>query len=154
MNMTVMKKDYFIFKTQISFSVKTDVIEPDEITKELGFEPNRFFKKGDIFTSKYSSRIGHKQWSLWTIDSAWTQLKEETVRHHIEYFKEILLPKVDILKRYKEDNRFELSFWISVKTDDAGFSLDLDESEMDFLNAFSNRVHFSLLTEESPLNGM
>ena len=141
-----MERDYFLFKTHISFGIKTDEIEPDIITKELSVEPNRFFKKGDVFTSKFSPRIGHREWNIWAVDSEWTILKEETVNHHIEYFKKILLPKANILKKYKEDNRFEVSFWIWIETDNAGFGLDLDERDMTFLNDFSNRVHISLLT--------
>lgn len=141
-----MERDYFLFKTHINFSIRTDTVEPDIITKELSIKPNRYLKKGDIVTSKFSPRVGYREWNLWTIDSEWTILKEETVSHHIEYLKKILLPKAEILKKYKEDNRYELSFWIWVETDDAGFGLDLDENEMTFLNNFSNRVHFSLLT--------
>jgi hypothetical protein len=141
-----MERDHFIFKTHISFSIKSDEIELDIITRELCIEPSKIFKKGDVFTSDFSPRIGHREWNLWTVDSVWTILKEETVNHHIEYFKEILLPKVDVLKKYKKDNRFEISFWIWIETDDAGFGLDLLENDVAFLNDCSNRIHISLLT--------
>lgn len=144
-----MERDCFIFKTQISFGIKTDEIEPEIITKDLGIKPDRFFKKGDEFSSKFSSRIGHREWNVWMIDSNWTILKEETVSHHIEYLKKILLPKVDILKKYKNDSCFELSFWVTIQTDDVGFSFDLLEDEMAFLNDFSNRVHFALIVVPS-----
>jgi hypothetical protein len=144
-----MKRNNFVFKTHIDFGIKSDVIEPDVITKELNISPSRFYKKGDVFTSKYSPRIGYRQWNIWTIDSKWTILEEETVSHHIEYLKSVLFPKINILKRYKEDKRFELSFWIWIETDNAGIGLDLLEDEISFMNSIANRIHFSLIINDN-----
>ncbi len=143
-----MERDFFMYKTQISFGITTDdlSIEPLSITEELQLNPSRMHKKGDTFIGKHTGTMGTKPRTIWAIDSEWICLEEETVSHHIEYFKFILLPKTDILKKYKEDNRFEVGFWIWIETDNAGFGLDLDENEIAFLNDFSNRVHFSLLT--------
>ncbi|MDR3227681.1 MAG: hypothetical protein LBT56_08445, partial [Prevotellaceae bacterium] len=61
----------------------------------------------------------------------------------------ILLPKIDILKRYKEDSHFDLSFWIWIETDDAGIGLDLLEDEISFLNSIANRIHFSMISDSN-----
>jgi hypothetical protein len=144
-----MERDYFILKTKIGFAIVTDDldVEPTSITSNLQLNPSRFHKKGDPFISKYSG-LQVRYRTVWEINSEWTVHEEETVSHHIEYFKELLLPKTDILKKYKEDNRFELSFWITIYTDNAGIGLDLNEDEMNFLNNFSNRVHFSMIAND------
>ncbi len=70
--------------------------------------------------------------------------EDETLSHHFEYFKKVLLPKAELLRQYKEDKRYELSFWITIRTDDAGFSLDLTEEELNFFNEFSSRLVVSM----------
>ena len=141
-----MEKDYFIYKTSIDFIITSPDIDLDTISGELGILPDRSFRKGDLVTSKHSPRVGREPYSLWALKSEPSELEEETIGHHIEFLKSILLPKIDILKRYKEDDRFSVSFWIWIETDDSGIGLELNESEMSFLNSISNWVHFSLLT--------
>ena len=141
-----MEKDYFIYKTSIDFIITSPDIDLDTISGELGILPDRSFRKGDLVTSKHSPRVGREPYSLWALKSEPSELEEETIGHHIEFLKSTLLPKIDILKRYKEDDRFSVSFWIWIETDDSGIGLELNESEMSFLNSISNWVHFSLLT--------
>ena len=135
-----MRKKNPPFETHISFSIKTNDVEPSIITKELGIWPDISFIKGDSYASNFSKTIGYREWNLWTIESPWTTLDEETVSHHIKYFKEILLPHAEILKRYKQNNNFELSFFIMIRSYDAGFFLNLPEEEMSFLNKYANRT--------------
>jgi len=141
-----MRGDNFVFKTQISFGIKSDTIEPDVITKELNIIPSdSSFKKGDTWESKHDGTKHVRNSNIWRIETELTVLEEETVSHHIEYLKSVFLTKMDILKRYKEDNRFEVIFWIWIETDNAGIGLDLSEEELIFLNDISNRVHFSII---------
>ncbi len=141
-----MRRENFVLKTQISFGIKSDTVEPDAITKELNIIPSdTSFKKGDTWESKHDGTKHVRNSNIWRLETGFTLLEEETVNHHIKYFKSIFLPKVDILKRYKEDARFEVSFWIWIETDNAGIGLDLSEEELSFLNSISNRVHFSVI---------
>lgn len=148
-----MGRNYFVFKTQISFKIESDDIEidPTSITNNLQLNPSRFHRKGDTFIGKNSGSICTHLHTVWTIDSEWTVLKEETVSHHIKYFKEIFLPKIDILRKYKEDERFDVSFWISIETDYAGIGLYMENKEIAFLNDLSNWVHFSFSTNDPSL---
>ena len=141
-----MERNCFIYKTRVSFIITSPDIDLDTISGELGIFPDRSFRKGDLVTSKHSPRVGREPYSLWALKSEPSELEEETIGHHIEFLKSTLLPKIDILKRYKEDDRFSVSFWIWIETDDSGIGLELNESEMSFLNSISNWVHFSLLT--------
>ena len=145
-----MERDSFVFKTQISFAIKSDTIEPDIITKELGITPSdSSFKKGDSWMGKNTKKIYIRNSNIWRIETKWTVLEEETVSHHIEYLKTILMPKSNILKLYKEDDKYELSFWIWIETDDAGVGLDLKEEELSFLNLISNYIHFTVIGNTS-----
>lgn len=141
-----MKRDNFVIKTQISFGIKSDTVEPDTITKELNIIPSdTSFKKGDTWESKHDGSKYVRNSNIWRLETEFTVLEEETVSHHIKYFKAIFLSKVDILSRYKEDNRFDVTFWVWIETDNAGIGLDMSEEELSFLNSISNRVHFSII---------
>lgn len=144
----MMDLDEFLFKTSIRFSIKTENIQPEIITQELNIQPDYFFKKGDPITFRFSSKIEYREWNLWSIDSPWTVLDSQTVSHHIEYLKKVFLPKKNILEKYKDDEEFNLSFCIDIKTTEVGVSLDLMENELDFLNRFSNKTNILFLVTD------
>lgn len=144
-----MERDNFIFKTHISFGIQSDTIELDIITKELGIEPAKSsLKKGDTWVGKKTGKIYVRESNIWRIETEWTILEDETVSHHIEYLKSILLPKIDILKKYKDSKECYTSFWIWVETDLAGIGLYLTDDELNFLHSIANYVHFSLLAKD------
>ena len=142
-----MERDYFIFKTQVSFGIFSDEeVDPASISEELQLKPNRSCKKGDTYIGKKTGNIyGTSPRTVWAIDTEWTYHEEETISHHIEYFKSILLPKIDIIKKYKEDKCFDVNFWIFIDSECAGIGLDLKEEELKFFHSLSNWVHFSLI---------
>ena len=140
-----MEKDHFTYKTHCEFAITSTEITPDTITKELDIAPGRSFKKGDQSISRHSGSVITKIHNLWALQSNPTESEEENITPHINYLKSTLLPKIDILKRYKTDARFEVSFLIWIETNDGGVGFDLRADEMDFLNSIANRVHFSFL---------
>jgi|SRR5690606_14399358 len=140
-----MKKEYFIYKSYVEFAITSDEVSPSIITNSLNIMPKRHHKKGDIYVSKNSGSKISRYTNLWAIETEYSEMKEETVSHHIEYFKSIFFSKMDILECYKEDSRFDVTFWIWIETDNAGIGLDLSEEELSFLNSISNRVHFSII---------
>ncbi len=142
-----MERDYFLFKTQISFAIASDdaTIDLTSISEKLQLTPTRLKKKGDTRVSKCDGRIFKEARNVWAIDSEWTVHEAETVSHHIEYFKKILSSKAEIIQGYKQDSRIDVSFWIWMQTDDAGIGIDLTDDELKFLNELSNWVHLSLL---------
>ncbi len=141
-----MERDYYLFKTRIGFGITTDnITDPQSITNKLQLLPSRTKKIGDTWVSKRDGREFKETRMVWAIDSEWTVHEDETVSHHIEYFKKILSPKAELIQKYKEDSRFDVSFWIWIETDYAGIGLELTDDELKFLNEYSNWVHFSLL---------
>jgi len=143
----IVGRDYFIYKTYISFAIVSKEVDPEIITSELNLAPKRSFKKGEQSVSRRSGSVITKLHGLWEIESNTTESEEETISHHLEYLKSILLPKIDILKRYKDDPRFELSFWVWVETDNAGIGFDMDANDFAFISQIANRVHFSIMTK-------
>lgn len=140
-----MERDNFTYKTHINFSIVSHEIDSESITKELSIVPEKSFKKGEQTVSKHSGSIITNPHNLWSIRSKSSELEEETISHHIEYFKSIFLSKAEVLKKFKEDARYEVTFWIWIETDNAGIGLDLNEEELSFLNRISNRIHLSII---------
>lgn len=148
---SIMERDVALFKTQVSFTICSDdiYIDPASITDTLLLTPSRAHRKGDTWISKHSGSLCTHAHTVWSIESEWTTFEDDSVSHHIKYLKNLLLPKAEIVKRYKEDNRYDVSFWIWIETDDTGIGLELTDDELRFLNEFSNWVHFSLLATSS-----
>jgi hypothetical protein len=140
-----MNTDFFTFKTHIEFSITSEIIELNQFIQDLG-TPDRCLKKGEISISKHSGSIVTQRCNLWAVKSPDTeQQNDDTIHHHFEHLKSILLPKIDILKKYKNDVSCETSFWVWVETDDAGIGVNLQENELQFLYNLANFVHFSLI---------
>jgi hypothetical protein len=142
-----MERDNFIYKTHCELVIISDEIDPDYISKELSVVPGRFFFKGEQTLSRHSGSLIIKPHNLWALTSLHTELEVETISHHIKYLQSVFLLKTDVLKKYKEDTRFEITIWVWIETDNAGIGFDLNEIEMSFLNSISNRVYFSLITK-------
>lgn len=134
-----------MYKSHCELAITSYEISLDFITEDLNIMPDRTFRKGEQSVSKHSGSIITKPHNLWALKSKSSELEEEAINHHIDYFKAAFLSRLEILKKYKEDTRFEVTFWIWIETDNAGIGLDLNENEIAFLNSISNRVHFSLI---------
>lgn len=146
-----MKRNNFIFKSHCQFGIISDSISPEEISNSLEITPDKSFKKGEKSISKYSGSVITKPHNLWAIKSKSSELEEETISHHIEFLKSILLPKKEIIEKYKKNSQLDVGFWIWIETDNAGIEFDLSEDEMNFLNDFSNNIHFSFLANSDDL---
>jgi len=124
------------------------VFSPASISEELGIDPSRSFKKGDETISKKSGAIITKPYNLWAFDSNPTDLREETISHHVNHLKSTFSVKIDALRKYKENPSFEVSLWVWIETDNAGIGLDLDNTEIDFINCITNKVHISFISNK------
>lgn len=142
-----MKENNFIYKGYCELAIISDVVSPDVITEELNIFPERSFRKGAKSVSRYSGSTITRPHNLWALQSMPIETYEETIKPHLDYLKSMFQLKLEVLKKYKNDSRFEVSFWIWIQTDNSGIGFDLDEEHLDFLNAITNRIHFSLLTQ-------
>lgn len=144
-----MHKENFIYNTYCQLGIISDEITPENITRELDVIPKRSFIKGEKEVSKHSGSIIIKPHNLWAFESKKITLQIETISPHIAYFKSVFQSKIDYLKKYKENNLFEIFFGIYIETDNAGIGLDLNEDELTFINSISNRIHFSVVCNDN-----
>lgn len=139
-----MKQKAFLSDSRIKLNITSEDIHPEVITDELNIIPDVSFRKGETYIGKHSRRTFIRHINMWAIVSKTTISESQDISHHIEYFRSILKNKEDILRRYKKDPAYDVSFWIRILTDDAGVSFELSKSEMSYLSDITNRVHFSI----------
>ncbi|XWN35353.1 MAG: DUF4279 domain-containing protein [Roseivirga sp.] len=144
-----MKGDYYVNKTECSFGFTSEIITPEEFTKQIAIKPSRSFKKGEEFIVKHSGSVLIRPWHLWEISSSAVINEQESIQPHIDYLKTTLADKVDILKKYKEDPSLELSIWIWIESENAGMGFDISAEDMHFMSKICNRISFSLLATEN-----
>jgi len=142
-----MIEDNFSYDSYCEIAIISNDVEPNIITGELNIKPERSFKKGDQSVSKHSGSIITRPHNLWALKSPSLKTEEESIEPHINFLATTFQLKLDVLKKYKNDSRFEVTVWIWVQTDNSGIGLDIDEKQLDFLNTIANRIHFSFLTE-------
>jgi Domain of unknown function (DUF4279) len=134
----VAERQYFYNKTRSNFAITSQVIFPEQITKELGIQPDRTFKKGP-YKRDDSDTIYTNLHNCWEISSMVAIHEEESISPHIYYLKNQLKGKLDILDRYKQDPHYDLIVYIRLETEMGGMGFDLYEEELTFIHRICNR---------------
>jgi hypothetical protein len=112
-------------------------------------EPTRDFNKGDQRISEKSGSVVVLPHHLWAIKSPQETSTMEDISSHLDFFRETLRNKINVLSEYKRQSSVEVVFRIWIETDNAGVGLSLSEGDLQFLESFSNRVHLTLLVKET-----
>lgn len=126
------------------FIVKGE-IDTDKITQLLDIIPSRSFKKGEKTISERSGSSIVRTHNLWAVSTK-NFVSGNGFDDHIAFLKTILAGKIDAIRNLKNKFQLEVVLWIWIETDDAGVGLDIEESDMLFMNSIANRTHFSLIT--------
>lgn len=144
-----MNRDYFINKFYCELVIVSKEIDLNNITKVVNIEPYRAYSKRDSFKSKHLGITGKRFQNLWAIKSDTIISEDESITSHIFYFKVLLKDKMEAFYEFKNNPAYEVSFWIWVETDNAGIRFDLSSKDIDFINSISNRMPFSLITNQN-----
>lgn len=144
-----MESNSILSKIRCEFAVITYDFDYNTVTKELGIKPLRFFNKGEQMTSKHSSRVGSRPYGLWAIQSKSVISEELDVSQHIEYFRKLLSDKLEVIQKLKGKYHFECVLAIEIETEDAGVGIDLNETELSFINKISTRYSCSFIAKGS-----
>lgn len=110
-------------KTNVTFRIIGDHINPADITNKLGIEPHRSFMKGDDYKIK-NGGIRQRPTSHWSISSE-NAIHTTSTEDHAKYIFEILRDKEIIIKKYIENPNISVSivFWWEAKYGHGGFSV-------------------------------
>jgi len=133
------------YKSYCELVITSDTVVPNSITDITKIKPNRTFQKGDFFKSKRSGSEGIRKHNLWAVKSRDITTEEDNILMHIDYFKKLFEDKIEGIKKLKEESHSEISFWVWIESKEVGIGLDIPESELNFINSFCNRLHFSFI---------
>ena len=126
-------------KTYCSFGIKAFQINCDLITQDLNINPTSSYNKGEKVVLK-NGGIRERAFSVWKVESPPIISSEGIIDQHLSFFKELLSFKIDLLSKYKNSPDFEVSFYISIKTEDVGAGVDLYNEDLLFFYQICNRV--------------
>jgi hypothetical protein len=144
-----MNSDYFINKSYCELGIVSQEVDPKTILKQLNIDPLNSYTKGDTFSSKRTGRIGKRFQNLRAIRSETIISEKLDLSSHILYFKSLLSSKMIVISEFKNNPLFEISFWIWIETDNLGIRIELSNEDISFINSISNRVHFSVITNQN-----
>lgn len=142
-------KPNFKYKIHCEWIIVSNNISPTDITEKLQIKPIRAYSKGEVFKSKKSGTEGKRNHNLWAIISDAALTEDEDISSHIQHFKNLLAKKSETISWIKTDPDNEISFWIWIEADKAGVGIDIPETDLEFINTTSNRLHVSVLPYSS-----
>jgi hypothetical protein len=142
----ITERNYFYNKIVSDFAITSQTVLPEQITQELGIQPDRTFKKGP-YKIENSDTVYTHIYHLWEISSKEAIHEEESVSPHIHYLKNKLKGKLDILDRYKQDPQYDLILSIWLETEMGGMGFSFYEEEPEFINSICNRFDCFLLAK-------
>jgi len=101
------------YQVDVSFSLRSELLVPNEVTMRLGIQPSRAFAKGE----SYQRRTGVRQhpWGLWVLSTE-GKLSTNIAKDHAEYLANILEPKRAVISSYLEDPNYIVSIRIDWQT--------------------------------------
>ncbi|MEM5788547.1 MAG: DUF4279 domain-containing protein [Syntrophobacteraceae bacterium] len=130
-------------KTNVSFRIGGESIDPIQITNELSIHPSRSCAKGDEYTS-HNGRILRRSIGHWSISTEWL-LESTSTEKHAKLLLTILKPAYRSILKYVEDPKTGTSivFWWETDAGHGGFSLSPDT--MKRLCKFCNDIEFHFI---------
>jgi len=141
-----MEINYFLYKTECKFVITSEITSPEILTAEIGILPSRSGKIGEMRSDEKKLETFPWPHNFWELSSKKVVSKVESVSDQLKELFKVLNSKFDIISRLMKDKRLNISFWISVETNDAGYSLELNKEELAFINSIANRVNILFLT--------
>ncbi len=142
---TAKERAYRNKRIRCDFSIVSQTVLPEQITQELGIQPNRSYRKGD-YKMEGRDTIYTYPSHLWEISSVEAIHNEKNIQLHIDYVKKELENKFDILDRYKQDPRYESIISIRDETETGSVGIDLNIDDLTFIRSICNRFSCFLMS--------
>ena len=131
----------------VDLSIKSEILNPTIITKDLSLQPTRAWTKGEkyrgktknIKTNKIEECWRERPWGIWGFNTG-EKIKSKSIHEHVELLLNYFKAKKDILKKYLA-NKDHFSICISIifntKIEIGGFAF-----KNDILKELSELSHY------------
>ena len=153
-----MERENFLYKITGDFGFNTGDNDIGIITQKLGIEPTWFFNKNEeypskrLYRGKIQSIVSFRPYGIWGYDAKPIFIDVTDISPMIQYFRELLSDKIEIIKELINDYKFECSISITIYTEEKGAcGTSVDKNDLLFLSNFS-RFDISYLQVENVEN--
>ena len=125
-----------------TFSIRSDVLAPAEVTAALGIAPNKAFAKGEAYHSPAGLR--HRPWGMWHLSTEGVVASRSPEQQAL-HLLELLEPRAEAVRRYvsSSDYLVRVLFWWESVVETAGF--DLSSGTVARVAALSNYISVTIL---------
>ena len=134
-------------KVFVDFRIRSDILDPEEITKDFGINPKTAYAKDDPYQSKArnpKTKQFHLQWQkrpcgIWSLSSE-NMVSSVRAEDHIQYLLTLLEPIGEKLHFYlSRRETYVVSFYIHWEPVGEWGSYEVDQ---DLLNRISSLCHY------------
>jgi hypothetical protein len=120
------------------FGVITNDLDSTIVTNELGLSPTRTRQKGDKKSSRFSKSPSVARYGIWEI-SRQTTGEVVDLADHVEYFREILQGRLEVVRNLKSVYGFDVVFYVFVTTSDTVGGFELKSEDLNFIASITDR---------------
>jgi hypothetical protein len=95
--------------THVQLSMRSDALDPDEVTRTLGVSPTWAFRKGDEFRSQ--GRVRLRPWGVWAVSSE-QRVDSPKLEDHIRYLLQLFEGKTESVRQIKSRAGFSVQVYL------------------------------------------
>jgi hypothetical protein len=143
------------------WGIRSCVLDPARLTKELGIQPSRAWAKGetylgtalDVKTRAVVPRTYAHPWGIWAVETKGEVIATDA-ESHVLWLLELLEPRRDIIRRYLQDpDQYAIScvIWWESNLGHGGF--DLTSGVVTRLAALCHYLQFMWVPFHAPKEG-
>jgi hypothetical protein len=143
------------FRVYLDFRIRSDQLNPKEITEHLGINPSRAWAKGEEHLSKRRDPITKEMqqvwlkypWGMWTISTEGLAIPKQ-VEKHILYLIDLLEPRKDKLDRYLlQKTEYSISTYIWWEPFEGHGTYEISSETLLRISALSHYIEFGFISK-------
>lgn len=140
----------------IDFCIRSDFLNKEILSKELGITPTRVWNKGeeylgktrDVVTKEIVTVKRKRPWGIWGLDTK-NSVSSKTVEDHARYLIDLLEPHKNQLKKYLLDkDNYSVRFFIWWEPYDGHGSYEISSETLIRMAELSHHIEFLCIYTE------
>jgi hypothetical protein len=110
-------------RTYVSFGIAGDGVDPDIVTRDIGIEPTRAFRKGEEYVSR-GGGILSRPIGVWRFSSE-REVNSTSTEEHAKHILDKLEPRVGAIAQYMRspEIRTVIAVWFEARDGHGGYTL-------------------------------
>jgi hypothetical protein len=148
--------DLIAERVQVDYAIRSDFLNPDALTAQLGIQPSRAWSAGDQYASKAYDPLsktvndipGKHPWGLWGIDTKSLLTKDPD--QHLIHLLHLLEPKRNVIQTYLDDSiKYTVRFYIWWEPFDCHGGYTISSSSLMRAATLCQRIDFGFISKPS-----